>query len=97
MSTTPVIITPRQILLGAAAIIWALCVSDYIRGVFTERPGGEAEGLIGFGIWMLVLYWVSKYNKYDWSYEWVLIALVTYAPFADFIDAGFGGILGLRG
>lgn len=83
----------------AAALGWALLMSDYVRDVFVtphRAEGWGAEALIGFGLWCLFLWWLSKRYSAGWTFYWFVFALVSYAPFADAIDGAFGGILGLR-
>ena len=83
----------------AAAFAWAWLVSDFFRAMMMKDPDryGHGETLIGFGLWCLFLWWLAKRYKGGWSFELCIIAIVTYAPFADGINAVFGGTLGLRG
>jgi len=80
------------------AYIWAYIVSDYCRNVFSRfgRDNTEAEAMIAFGLWGLILWWISKRYSGGWTAYWFAFALASFAPFADLIDATFGGLLGLR-
>lgn len=82
-------------LIGAQ--IWACFISDYARKFLTLGDSvGEAEAFIGFIIWCLFIWWISKRYAAGWSVYWFAFALVSYAPFADMIDTALGGILGLK-
>ena len=88
--------TENIVLFGTC--IWACFFSDYIRQViFSKSSGGEGEALIAFGLWGLLLWWVSKRYGDGWNVYWFAFALASFALFADAIDAAFGGVLGLRG
>lgn len=82
-----------------ASLVWAYFVSDYVREFFrtSYHDSGEAEAFIAFGLWGVFLWWLSKRIGTGWSVYWFAFALVSFAPFADHIDATFGGILGLKG
>jgi len=80
----------------AASVVWALCVSKYCRALTDRSAEPEGEALIGFGIWAFFVWWLSKRYGTGWSIYAFALALIIYAPFADHIDASFGGALGLR-
>ncbi len=81
----------------AAAVGWVLLLSEYFCTALltSDQLHGRGEALIGFGLWCLFLWWLSKRYSDGWTFYWFIFALVSYAPFADMIDAGFGGVLGL--
>ena len=80
------------------AFIWAYIVSDYCRNALSRlgSDNSEAEAMIAFGLWGLILCWISKRYSGGWSAYWFAFAIASFAPFADSIDAAFGGLLGLR-
>lgn len=96
MSVSP--FTRKEYAVYIGAVIWAFCMSEYCREVFSHSRSNdtEAEALIGFGLWGLFVWWLSKRYSTGWSIYAFAIALVIYAPFADHINASFGGALGLR-
>lgn len=85
------------VLLGAG--VWACLVSEYFRNSFFHNTPveshGRGEAVIGFGIWCLILWWLSKRYSTGWTMYWFVFAIVSYAPFIDLIDRAFGGVLGL--
>lgn len=79
-----------------AALVWSYAVSDYARDVMIRsRDVGDIEALLLFFLWGLFLWWLAKRYAGGWTFYWSVFAVVSYAPFADVIDAAFGGILGL--
>ena len=80
------------------AYIWASIVSDYCRNVLfgLGRDNSEYEAMIAFGLWGLLMWWISERYSGGWSAYWFAFATASFAPFADSIDAAFGGLLGLR-
>jgi len=86
-----------KIALGVT-FVWAYAVSEYIRDNF-RRGGpsdGEAEAFLACCLWGLCLWWVSRRYSSGWNGYWLLFTVASFAPFADIIDASFGGMLGLR-
>lgn len=95
MSVSP--FTLKEHIVLTAALVWASFISDYIRQtVWKMNAPGDGEALIGFGLWCLALWWVSKRQADGWSIYWFAFAVASYAFVADMVDAQFGGVLGLR-
>jgi len=98
MSTTPIYFDRKKVAIGFVAMVWCWLVSDYAREFISiDRDAGEAEAFLLFLLWGLFLWWLSKRYGQGWTFYWGVFAAVSFAPFADILDAAFGGILGLRG
>ena len=79
----------------AGAYTWAWLVSDYVKDMFYVERSGDGETVIAFAVWTLMLWCISRHHNKGWSVYWFAFALISFAPFADSIDAAFGGVLGL--
>ena len=42
--------------------------------------------MIAFGLWGLILWWISKRYSGGWSAYWFAFAIASFAPFADSIE-----------
>lgn len=97
MSQSPPMFSAKESVFFLGTFTWVCLVSEYFRESLMRDNTlhGRGEALIGFGLWCLFLWWLSKRYSTGWTMYWFIFAMISYAPFADVIDQAFGGMLGL--